>query len=98
MARKGQFQPGQSGNPSGRKPRAHEERFLKVLVKVMPAKRWAIVMEKVALLAERGEKWAVEYYANYMMGKPRESVDITTDGEKISVIEVIKDNGTGQDQ
>lgn len=77
MARQGQFQPGQSGNPSGRKPRAVEEKYLKAVAKSMPAKDWALVLEKVKQLAMRGERWAVEFYADRLIGKPTNPVEVT---------------------
>ena len=86
MSRQGQFQPGQSGNPKGRNPRPIEEKYLKMVARTMPQKDWRQVLEKVKALALRGERWAVEFYADRIMGKPAQSMDITSNGESIKTV------------
>jgi len=81
------FKPGQSGNPAGRKPRPIEEKYLKAVAKSMPAKDWALVLEQVKRLALRGERWAVEFYADRLMGKPVNTTQIT--GENGDLLKVI---------
>lgn len=71
------FKPGQSGNPAGRKKRTVEEKYLQAVVKSMPAKDWELVLEKVKQLAMRGERWAVEFYADRLIGKPTNPVEVT---------------------
>lgn len=71
------FKPGQSGNPAGRKPRPVEEKYLKAVIKSMPANDWALVLEQVKRLALRGERWAVEFYADRLIGKPTNPIEVT---------------------
>lgn len=80
------FQPGQSGNPKGRAPRAAEEKYLRMIVKTMPQKDWRLVLEKVKALALRGERWAVEFYADRILGKPTQAMDVTSNGETIHAV------------
>jgi hypothetical protein len=51
----------------------------------MPQRDWKVVLEKVKQLAMRGERWAVEFYADRLMGKPKQAVDVTSGGETIIV-------------
>ena len=85
----GKFIKGNKASP-GRKPRAVEEKYLEILVKSVPQKKWRAIIAKVTVLAERGERWAVEFLADRIIGKPKQSVDVTTDGESLNdVIRVI---------
>ena len=83
------FIKGQSGNPKGRNPRPAEEAYLKAVVKAMPKTRWASVLNRVATLAERGERWAVEFYADRIMGKPIQQVEASHTGEQKIIVEYV---------
>ena len=43
----------------------------------MPKKDWEKVLEKVKQLAMRGERWAVEFYADRLIGKPVSPLEIS---------------------
>lgn len=90
------FTKGQSGNPKGRRPRAAEEAYLKAVVRVMPQKDWKLVLEKVKSLAIRGERWAVEFYADRIMGKPVQQMDMDHTGDIRFIVEYdgLSDNPT----
>ena len=91
------FQPGQSGNPKGRKPRAVEEAYLKAVVRTMPQKDWKQVLERVKQLAMRGERWAVEFYADRIIGKPVQPVANDHSGEvtfNVNYADEVHDNPT----
>ena len=82
----GKFAKGNPGSP-GRKPRAVEEAYLKAIVRAMPQKDWRVVLEKVKQLAMRGERWAVEFYADRLMGKPVQAVTAEHSGDVRFVVE-----------
>lgn len=91
------FKPGQSGNPKGRSKRPVEEAYLKAVVKSMPKARWSKVLDRVGLLAERGERWAVEFYADRIMGKPVQPVNTDHSGEitfNVNYADELSDNPT----
>ena len=80
-----QFKQGNPGGP-GRPSRASEEKYLKAVVRAMPQKDWKTILEKVKALAMRGERWAVEFYADRIMGKPAQAIDVTSNGESIKTV------------
>ena len=84
------FVKGQSGNPKGRKPRPAEEKYLRMVIRTMPQKDWRLVLEKVKVLALRGERWAVEFYADRLMGKPTQPVNAEHSGEV--TIRIVRDD------
>ena len=81
----GRFIKGNKASP-GRKPKAVEEKYLKILLRSVSQNKWRAIISKVVLLAERGEGWAVEFLADRIIGKPAQSLDITTKGESIKVV------------
>jgi len=74
----GLWKKGQSGNPSGRKPKSFaqkefEERCRKYL--------WAKGFETLEKMVEKGGRdrmWALGEMLNRGFGKPRETIDLTT--------------------
>ena len=82
---------GQSGNPAGRKPKAVEEKYLQLTVRACSLTQWRKIVKKVIEKAERGERWAVEFLADRLMGKARQPVDIGLDEETAkNIISVIQ--------
>jgi len=65
---------------AGRKPKAEEQ---KLIEKLTPLEEIAFVALKNALVDE--ESWAVKLFFDYKFGKPKESRDITTNGDSISI-------------
>ena len=45
----------------------------------MPAKRWLQVLEVFAVKALAGDRWALRFFADYMLGKPIERVVTKTE-------------------
>lgn len=85
------FTKGQSGNPKGRRTRPAEERYLKAVIKSMSPDDWNKVLDRVKLLAMRGERWAVEFYADRIIGKPLQRNEVTgADGNEL-VIRYVND-------
>jgi len=71
------------GNPGGpgRPRRPVEEKRLKELRKVVTSAEWLEILGVVLRLAKRGEKWAIEFLASYLIGKPAQSIDLSTPSE-----------------
>ena len=75
----GQWEPGQSGNPSGG---AKIKVFLAALeraIKQDDGERLRKAAEKVMDLAAQGEPWAVQFLADRTDGKPRQQVELSGD-------------------
>jgi hypothetical protein len=62
----------------GRKPKAEEQ---KLIEKLTPLVGKAYKALETGL--NQDQSWAVKLYFEYMYGKPRQSVDVTTNGESI---------------
>lgn len=56
----------------GRPPRSTEEEYLRAFSEAMPAKRWLVVLRRYAKKAWLGDKEAIKFFANYLVGKPLE--------------------------
>jgi hypothetical protein len=65
---------------AGRKPKAEEQKLIEKLSPLMPSAYKAL---KNALADD--ESWAVKLAMEYFYGKPRQQMDITTDGDKINI-------------
>jgi len=65
---------------AGRKPKAEEQ---KLVEKLTP------LIDKAYKALETGlqddQSWAVKLFFEYLYGKPRQSVDMTTAGDKITI-------------
>ena len=78
---------GTIGNRGGRKPKGDEQRLVERLSPLED-----IAHLKLAQAVKSGEQWAIKLYFEYMYGKPKQSMDVTTDGDSINsvVVKVIK--------
>lgn len=74
------FQKGNKLSP-GRPRRSIEEKRLKELRRKVTTAEWNEIIDKVIALAKRGEKWAVEFLAGYLIGKPAQTVDVGFDNK-----------------
>lgn len=75
---------GRSGNGgkrdgSGRKSKAEEQNLIEHLTPLHPK---AMSAFKIAL--NTNEKWAVELFFKYFYGMPKQQIDHTSDGEKMT--------------
>lgn len=78
---KGRFIKGHSGNPGGRP--INQTKYLKKLDTAMKITDWREIVEKAIEQAKRGDSRAREWLSSYLMGKPTQPMDITSDGERI---------------
>lgn len=66
---------------SGRKPKADEITVIEQMDAVaVPSKAWQALWNKCV----EGDTQAIKTWINYRFGMPKQSVDVTTQGEKIT--------------
>lgn len=64
---------------AGRKSKAEEQNLIEHLTPLHP-----LAMDAFNKALEKKEKWAVELYFKYYYGLPKQQIDHTSDGEKMS--------------
>lgn len=74
---------------AGRKPKADEQQLVEMLTPMLPVAKNALENGLHA-----NESWAVKLYFEYLYGKPRQSMDITSGGDKLPTIavEIVRPN------
>ncbi len=76
--KKGRFLPGVPGSSPGRPRRAVEEKYHEILVGKVSEADWQAIIERAVTEAKAGDRDARNFLANYLLGKPRESLDLTS--------------------
>lgn len=71
---------GTTGNKGGRKPRADEQKLIEHLTPMATTAR-----KQLHTAIKAGEKWAIELFFNYYYGRPKQNMDLTTNGESINI-------------
>jgi hypothetical protein len=65
----------------GRPPKADEIKLIEQMDAVaVPAKIWAALLDR----CENGDTQAIKTWLNYRFGMPRQQIDLTTLGEKVT--------------
>ena len=84
---KGRFQPGTSGNPSGRPPGITDKRVSGKKALLEPLLPEAI--EKLQKAVSEGERWAIELVVTYSLPKPKpvDPDELTEFEERLSQLE-----------
>ena len=72
---------------AGRKPKAEEAKLIERLDNIINRDE---VIEMVGKKIKDGDQRAMTLYFNYRYGKPKESVDITSEGFNINFKDIIK--------
>ena len=67
---------------AGRKPKALE---LKAAEKLRAVLDDEVAIEKLAEKVQAGDMKAIELWLAYIIGKPTDKLDLTTDGDKINI-------------
>jgi hypothetical protein len=76
MGQNGGVRPG-----AGRPPKADEIKLIEQMDAVaVPYKIWAALLDR----CENGDTQAIKTWLNYRFGMPRQSIDVTTQGEKVT--------------
>lgn len=78
------FLPGNNANPKGRPKTAYKEGFDQMLAKKkmfeeatqILSERWGDVFHAMCDQAEKGNPQAAIFVANYVLGKPKETIDM----------------------
>lgn len=87
------FKKGQSGNPNGRPPVLPE--LKEVIERVLNDEKDGITALDAVIMAlhrkaVKGDTIAARELLDRYYGKPKQSVDVTTDGEKIQILPIEK--------
>jgi hypothetical protein len=84
----GRFIKGVSGNPKGRLPKDREERYMSIMLNTVTFSDWERIIEKAVEQAKRGDSVARKWLSDYLVGPPQQKVDVTTDGQPISIVRI----------
>ena len=91
------WKPGQSGNPKGRASRAVEHEYLDIMMAECTPEKWATICKKAVHDAEKGDKFARDFLAGYMLGEPKKVHEYMVQENKSITIRVIwGEEPTGQ--
>lgn len=70
---------------AGRKPKANEIKMIEAMdATLAPIEVW----QKLAVRVNEGSDTAIKTWLSYRYGQPKQSMDHTTDGEKIETVTV----------
>ena len=72
---------------AGRKAKKDEQ---KLIERLSPMENLA--HEKLKEAVTEGEQWAIKLYFEYMYGRPKQTMDVTTGGEKLTSIKIHEPN------
>jgi hypothetical protein len=65
---------------AGRKPKAEEQKLIEKLSPLMP-----LAYKALETALNEDEAWAVKLSMEYFYGKPRQQMDVTTNGNDINI-------------
>lgn len=82
---------------AGRKGAASEEERLKVIENALGDKGLDVIWAKITELAKTGSKDHINFLFNYYYGRPKEHVDITSNGDSIPVAMWVKSDKDDSD-
>lgn len=72
----GRYIKGHTGNPSGRAPKAREERYYEITVNTVNFEDWKLIVEKARDQAKKGDPVARKWLADYLVGVPDQNLNI----------------------
>jgi hypothetical protein len=68
----------------GRSTKEREERYFEIAKTTISFDRFERIIDKLGTMAEKGNLGAAKLLLEYLIGSPKQSVDITSKGESIS--------------
>ncbi len=71
------WQPGQTGNPAGRKPRAVESLYSEIFKEACTPAQWLKICKRATADALKGDRYARQWLGEYLIGKPQTPLDIS---------------------
>lgn len=83
----GTFAKGNKGGP-GRPRRADEERYLKALGATVSMSDWREICETAVVQAKRGDRYARQFLAEYLIGKPTQYVQADVEADQAILIDL----------
>lgn len=87
FAKGNQAAKGHDGSNAGRPSRAVEEAYLRAVKEAMPTKEWLKCLRVYAARAQSGDRYALRFFADYLLGKPLERRELTgLDGQPLGII------------
>lgn len=93
---KGRFVKGNKASP-GRLPAAREYRYYDILMTEVTLKDWKAIVSKAGDQARRGDATARKWLSDYLLGPPKQKLDITSTQEDINVVLYLPRNGREED-
>ena len=82
---------GEVRNPKGRGSKEREVRFMEITLSAVSFDDWREIVKKAVSQARHGDSVARKFLAEYLVGAPQKTLDITTGGEKI-IINMVSDD------
>jgi hypothetical protein len=93
----GRFVKGVSGNPRGRLPKPKEEQYYRVLVTRCTNRDWKAIIDKAIEQAKRGDAVARKWLADYIVGPPKQDIDVTSAGLPLKGYAIISPDDWNKD-
>lgn len=84
----GRFKPGNKASP-GRKKKAVERDYVKIITDVVSPSKWRGVVEKAYLQALAGDAYARRWLSEYIIGKPPQILELRG-GEAAQLAQIIE--------
>ena len=83
---KGGFTKGKSGNPAGRPKKEREVRYAEIMQVACSFKDWREICDKAIKQAKQGDATARKWLADYLVGVPKQKMEISgIDGKQIEI-------------
>jgi hypothetical protein len=91
----GRFVKGSTGNPTGRAPKAREERYYEITMSTVSFDDWKVIVEKARDQAKKGDPVARKWLADYLVGVPDQNLNINGQMSWATFIQEAGSNANG---
>jgi hypothetical protein len=83
---RGRFVKGETGNPSGRKPKEQERAYYDVTMSTVSLDDWRAIVQRAANDAKRGDASARKWLGDYLVGQPVQKTEVSgPDGGPVEI-------------